>query len=197
MELKELRKYASENSVPVIREKSSLLLADLVKKHKAKNILEIGTAIGYSGSIMLECGEDIKLTTIEKNTQSASIARKTFIEKGFEKRTCLIEGDAKEVIAKLAKEKKQYDFIFLDGPKGQYIKYLPVLKGLLTNGGVLVADNIFLHGMVLSEEKICHKHRTMVNNLRKFIEAISHDVELETKLYDIEDGMSESIKNKK
>ena len=78
MELKELRKYASENSVPVIRKKSSLLLADLVKKHKAKNILEIGTAIGYSGSIMLECGEDIKLTTIEKNTQSASIARKTF-----------------------------------------------------------------------------------------------------------------------
>ena len=100
------------------------------------------------------------------------------------------------MIEKLCQDKKKYDFIFLDGPKGQYIRYFPILKELLNVNGYLVADNVYFHGMVKMEGKIPHKHRSIVNNLRKFIDAISTDKDFETKIFEIGDGISVSKKIK-
>ena len=114
----------------------------------------------------------------------------------FGDRANVICGDAFDVIRNLCDANKKYDLIFLDGPKGQYIKYLPYLKSLLNVGGVLIADNIFFHGLVEKEGMVAHKHRTIVYNLREFIDTITHDENLSTEIFHIGDGLSLSIKVK-
>ena len=188
--LERLREYAKANNVPIIREESGRLLYNECETRKPKKILEIGTAIGYSGILMLNAVPDGFLTTIEKDDNMFSLAMQNFKSAGVENRVRLIHQDADKVIDYLVDSREKYDFIFLDGAKGQYIKYLPRLKTLLNKGGILFADDIYYHGLVKQEGVIPHKNRTMVNNLRQFILALEQDNELDTKFLEIEDGIS-------
>ncbi len=191
--MQELKDYALVNYIPIIRDNTAKKLIEICKETNPKKILEIGTAIGYSGIIMLKnCNG--KLYTIEKDDLRAQLANENFKKFGFANRVNLYEDDALNVLKKLDEEKEHFDLIFLDGAKGQYIKYYPYIKNLLNVGGILFADNVFLHGLVKSEEKIPHKSRTMVVNLRKFIDALKSDEEYKTTFYDIDDGFSISKK---
>ena len=183
-----LREFAEKNYVPIIREQSSKILYDFVKKGEYKNILEIGTAIGYSGSMMLLASGG-KLTTIDKNPQMIGIARETFENMGLSNKVNLYCDDAYIVIEELLDAGSKYDMIFLDGAKGQYIKYLPILTELLEDNGVIFADNVLLQGMVESEEKIPHRKRTMVVNLRKYLNIVAC-YPYETEILHIEDGIA-------
>jgi predicted O-methyltransferase YrrM len=192
--LEELKEYALKNNVPILREESGHILSDLIKKEKPKKILEIGTAIGYSAILMLSKCEDCCLTTIEKNEKRANEAKQNFVRAGIENRINLIQGDAMDIVEKLETSGEKFDLIFLDGPKGQYVKYLPYLKNMLKDGGFLFADDVYLHGWVKGDDIPPHKHRAMVMALRRFIKEISSDEELETQILDIEDGISISRK---
>ncbi len=184
--LDQLKDFAKENNVPILRDRSCEMLCMVCQKLSPKRILEIGTAIGYSGCQMLAaCGG--MLTTIEKDEERHKQALVTFQEAGYSNRVEAILGDAAKVLPSLT---GKFDLIFLDGPKGQYINYLPILKSLLNKGGVLFADNVYFHGMVKLEGKIPHKNRTMIVNLKRFIEAVQTDKDFETTLYDIEDGIA-------
>lgn len=195
MERKEdFKGFNKDEYVPILRDESISFLFRLVQKLEPKNILEIGTYIGYSASIMLTASLNSKLETVEIKEENASLARENL--KKFGDRAVVFCDDAKNLIEKLCQDKKKYDFIFLDGPKGQYIRYFPILKELLNVNGYLVADNVYFHGMVKMEGKIPHKHRSIVNNLRKFIDAISTDKDFETKIFEIGDGISVSKKIK-
>ncbi len=195
MERKEdFKGFNKDEYVPILRDESISFLFRLVQKLEPKNILEIGTYIGYSASIMLTASLNSKLETVEIKEENASLARENLKE--FGDRAVVFCDDAKNLIAKQYQDKKKYDFIFLDGPKGQYIRYFPILKELLNVNGYLVADNVYFHGMVKMEGKIPHKHRSIVNNLRKFIDAISTDKDFETKIFEIGDGISVSKKIK-
>ena len=194
MEKKEdFKGFNKDEYVPILRDESISFLYDLAKKLQPKKILEIGTYIGYSASILLSSSPNCTLDTVEIKEENANLARENL--KNFGERAKVFCQDAKDFIETKLKEKKKYDFIFLDGPKGQYIRYLPILKELLESGGVLVADNVYFHGMVKMEGKIPHKHRSIVNNLRQFINEISIDSNLQTTIYDIGDGISVSYKN--
>lgn len=187
--LSEERLYAKENFIPIIRNKSSEYLYETVKSLGSINILEIGTAIGYSGSIMLLANDSSMLTTMDINEKSLAVANKTFERLGLKDRVEIFNKDAKDVLVDLVNLKKKFDFIFLDGPKGQYIKYLPLLTDLLVDDGIIFADNIFLDGMVNSDKKIPHRKRTMVVNIRKYLEIVK-SLPYETKIVDIEDGIA-------
>lgn len=194
MEKKEdFKGFNKDEYVPILRDESISFLYDLAKKLQPKKILEIGTYIGYSASILLSSSPNCTLDTVEIKEENANLSRENL--KNFGERAKVFCQDAKDFIETKLKEKKKYDFIFLDGPKGQYIRYLPILKELLESGGVLVADNVYFHGMVKMEGKIPHKHRSIVNNLRQFINEISIDSNLQTTIYDIGDGISVSYKN--
>ena len=195
MEFKELiknledeKEFANQNYVPIIRDKSAEFLYNYVKNGDFKNILEIGTAIGYSGSIMLGANE-INLTTIEKNEKYYNIAKNTFLKLKFENRVEMYLGDAYDYIIAFEKQERKFDMIFLDGAKGQYARYLPILTNLLSENGVILADNVLLHGMVESDSVIPHKKRTMVVNLRKYLELVNSD-NYETELIRLEDGLA-------
>ncbi len=184
--------FNKDEYVPILRDESISFLYEIIKKNQPKKGLEIGTYIGYSASIFLSTSQNASLETVEINEENAKLARENLKE--FGDRVTVFCKDAKDFIEERLEEKEKYDFIFLDGPKGQYIRYLPILKQLLSVEGILVADNVYFHGMVKMEGKIPHKHRSIVNNLRKFISEIQSDPDFETQIYDIGDGISVSKK---
>lgn len=189
--LNQIRQHAAENYVPIIREKT--LQALLQACQNAKKILEIGTATGYSASCMLLSG-NAEVTTIEKDSVRAALAAENFEKLGVSSRVRLLTDDAAKILDRLVADGQQFDFIFLDGPKGQYIHYYDNIKTLLKAGGTLFADNVFLHGMVKNDDCIPHKHRSMVVNLRKFLERLQSDRDFQTQIFEIEDGFTISKK---
>lgn len=190
--LDEIRKFGVIEGYPIIKDESTERFIEILKSVNPNRILEIGTAIGYSGSLML-LNSNASLDTIEMNQESARIARNNFEKLGLGDRVKVLVGDANEVIDTLIGEK--YDFIFLDGPKGQYIKYLNRLIELLNIQGVLLADNVLFRGYI-EGDNVPKKYRTLVNNLRKFNDAIMSDDRLISDILHIGDGLSVSKKIK-
>ncbi len=185
--LEKIKSVAKENHIPIIKDDGCDFLIEFCKHVKPKKILEIGTAVGYSGSMMLLNCPNSNLTTIEINEQSFNIAKNTFSILNLTDRVNQILGDAKNVIKEL---NEKYDLIFLDGPKGQYVFYYEDLKKLLNKGGYILADNVYFHGLVKGPEFVKHKLRTIVVNLRKFILTIQNDNEVETQILDKGDGIA-------
>lgn len=184
----EIEIYAKENFIPIIRPKSRQILMDEVKKASPSKILEIGSAIGYSALCML-FASSASLVTIEKDEGRTAMARQNFERYNVTERVQLINDDALKVLTNLAEEGSPFDFVFLDGPKGQYHKYLPLLTKLLVKGGTLFADNVSVMGLVDSTEPIAHKHRTMVVNMRKFLSDVSSSTQFESQILKVEDGI--------
>ena len=180
-----LKAYAAANYVPIIRDETAGFLREFCKQHQPKTILEIGTAIGYSGLIMLEVCEAL-LTTIEVDEARMEIAKKTLQNK----KVTFILKDALVAIKELEEKCELFDLIFLDGPKGQYVKYLPHLLKLMKKDGAMLCDNISFGGQVFNEEYPKHKHRSHILNMRKFVEEIQNDKRLNVKIYDVADSMA-------
>lgn len=189
--LAELKQFARERFIPVMLDDTRELLYDTVRLAKPARILEIGTAIGYSGIVMLSaCGAT--LNTIEFDEASANAARANFAEFGYADRVNLFVGDAREIISLLT---GTYDFIFLDGPKGQYKVFLPYLTDLLEVGGTLVCDNVLYKGLVEHvPSNPRHKHITVARNMRAFLDEITTSPRYKTVLHRVGDGVTVSQK---
>ena len=194
MELQEIEKFARANHIPVLLGDSAEFLANIVSKKQPHNILEIGTAIGYSGTIMLLASEMANLTTIEKNEESFNRAKETFKTFNVDSRTEQLLGDGFEIIQDLNSKNKKYDFIFLDGPKGQYLFYYPILLNMLSKGGCLLVDNVLFKGLVRSAEDVGHKKRAMITKLRKFLNEVETRTDINTTIHEIGDGIAEIYK---
>jgi len=202
MEHKEeiFKDYAIRRGVPIIRESSHELLRDLVVKYNPKNILEIGTAVGYSGITMLE-SSNANLVTIEKMEESAKEAQENFINAGFADRVQIINNDCSLAVVDLLMEEEnigKFDFIFLDGPKAQYLNLLPSLYALLCDDGVLVSDNVLFRGYVEDPKSAPRRFRTIYQRLRKFIDYIENSGDFYyVEFYRIEDGVLVARKKNK
>ena len=184
--------FAVRRGVPIIRDSSHELLRELVIRHKPKHILEIGTAVGYSGITMLE-SSDADLVTVEKLEECASEAVKNFEDAGFSHRVEVHLDDCSNFVTELLMDEsniEKFDFVFLDGPKAQYLNLLPSLYALLAPGGILVADNVLFRGYVENPKIAPKRFRTIWQRLRKFIEYVftSGDFE-DVELFKIEDGV--------
>lgn len=181
---------------PIIRPKTLEYLRKILKEKQPQAILEIGTYIGCSTAIMLEDCPSSHVVTVDKDANLCHCAELNLKELGFFGRYEIVNDDAFNVIDGLHKQNKKFDLIFLDGPKGQYLKYLPLLKDMLNIGGVLFADDVLFHGYVGQNGLVKHKHRTIATNLRKFLKLIQEDKDFITNIYDFEDGFSISEKIK-
>ena len=190
--LTEIEQAAHKDLVPIIRkEMESFLRVILTIKHP-KEILELGTAIGYSAILMSECC-DAKITTIENYEKRIPIARENIKKAGKSDQIELLEGDAMEVMKTLPDEK--YDFIFMDAAKAQYINYLPEVMRLLIPGGVLITDNVLQDGdLIQSKFVVRRRDRTIHKRMREFLETVKHDERLETSIVPIGDGIVMAVK---
>ena len=170
--LGELEELAHENGVPVIPHETVVFLQFLLKQKQPKNVLEIGTAIGFSASLMAETlGEDAKITTIDRFPVMIEKAKKNFEKLGLTDQVTLLEGDAADLLSSL---EGPYDFIFMDSAKSKYITFLPECLRLLSDDGVLMVDDVFQAGTVLQPiEEIPRKNRSIHRHLNEFLEEIT------------------------
>lgn len=184
---------AKQYAVPIVRTKSHSILENLIKKNNPKCILEIGTAIGYSGIIMLK-SSSAKLVTIEHNKNYVKLAKGNFKKFKVNKRVKILFGDCHVKIAEMVadnKYKDYFDFIFLDGPKAQYSLLLENLIYLLKPNGTLVVDNVLFRGYTTNEQLAPTKRfKTIIKRLNDFIDMCKNHKELyDVKLIDTEDGI--------
>lgn len=194
--LYEMEKEAKEKIIPIVEPEVAQLLYWLALTHKSKKVLEIGTAIGYStlwlAKAVLPLGG--KITTLEINGPRAERAGYYFKKAGVDKQIELVFGDAREILFTL---KGSYDFIFLDAAKGKYVDFLAKCVELLEPGGLLVAEDVFMRGMVVSGEVDKRRNKTAVSRLRTFLEQVTEHLQLETIILPVGDGVSISAKSHK
>ena len=191
--LESLEKEAKEQDVPIIRKGTQELLRFLLCMKKPQNILEIGTAVGFSSILMSEYAPgDCKITTIENYPPRIEEAKKNFKKFEKEKSIELIEGDAAEVLQSLT---GTYDLIFLDGPKGQYESYLDDILRLMKKDSILVTDNILKEGDILESRFVLERRdRTIHSRMRDFLLRLRDEECLENVILSSGDGMTLSIK---
>lgn len=193
--LNELERFAIETNVPIIRPQMQSFLKLLLAIKQPKQILEVGTAIGFSALLMSEYGpENCRITTIEKYEKRIPLAKENFKRAGKEDQIVLLEGDAVEILKKLD---GPYDFIFMDAAKGQYIHFLPDILDLMPIGGLLISDNVLQDGDVLeSRYAVTRRDRTIHSRMREYLYALKHNEQLRTDILPIGDGVTVSVKLK-
>lgn len=190
--LKEIEDYANENHVPIVQPEVARFITVLGNIKRPGRILEIGTAIGYSAILMTSfLQQDGIIDTIERYEAAAEKAMENIKKAGKENVINLIVGDALEVLSCL---NKQYDMIFIDAAKGQYMEFLPHCMRMLSKGGILVSDNVLYKGMVASDKLVVRRKKTIVTRLRKYLDTICSSEQVETSIIPIGDGVALSYK---
>lgn len=188
-----IAREAREKGVPVIRRETAAFLETLVAALKPRQILEIGTAVGYSALVMAGAmDESGHITTIENYEPRIRQARENLARAGETERITLLEGDAGRILEELEGE---YQLIFLDGAKGQYIHWLPSLLKLLAPGGVLVSDNVLQEGDILeSRFAVERRNRTIHARMRDYLFTLKHTPGLVTSILPVGDGVTVSVR---
>ena len=188
-----LERRAAADGIPIVRKQTQSLLRMLLVLKKPERILEIGTAVGFSALFMSEYAPaGCRITTIEKYEKRIPAARENFRQAGRDDRIVLVEGDAGEILPELT---GGYDFIFMDGAKGQYIHFLPDVLRLLNAGGILVSDNVLQGGDILeSRFAVTRQDRTIHARMRAYLYELKHNRELETVILTAGDGTAVSVK---
>ncbi len=188
-----IEKEALSDNVPIIRKEMGNLLKVLIALKQPENILEVGTAVGYSSILMSESmPPGCHITTIENYDRRIPIARENFRRAGKEDKITLIEGDAMEVLRKL---EGPFDFVFMDAAKGQYINYFPEIMRILKKGGLLISDNVLQEGeIVQSKYGVTRRNRTIHERMRDYIYMLTHSEEVVTAVVPIGDGITLSVK---
>ena len=184
------REEALSRGVPVADDETLNFLLVMLASKKPLKILEIGTAVGLSAITMAQSLPMATVTTMELDEDRYREAKSNFQKFGVEDRVTAYLGDAGEILAMMD---GQYDFVFLDGPKAQYEKYLFDLKRLMKKGAVLFADDVLLFGWVDGKEETPQKRRSIVEKIRSYLACIVDDKSFVTSVLDIGDGVALSV----
>ena len=184
------RKDALSRGIPVADDETLQFLLLTLAATKPLRILEIGTAVGLSSVAMLYACPNAKLTTLELEEERYLEAKQNFADFGVTDRVTAHLGDAGEILAMMDGE---FDFVFLDGPKAQYEKYLFDLKRMLKKGGILFADDVLLYGWVSGEEPTPQKRQSIVDKIRSYLKTITEDKDFITSVLNVGDGVALSV----
>ena len=190
-QIEEMEQYAQENNVPIIEKESIAFIMKFIAQNDIKEILEIGSAIGYSAILMASVKDSIKLTTIERDNARYMECLKNVKKCGLEERITVVCQDALEVNLSGV----SYDLIFIDAAKGQYTKFFEKYKYFLKPGGVIITDNLKFHGHVGNRHQIASRNlKQLVGKIENYIDFLKNNDEFETKFYDVGDGLSVSVR---
>lgn len=191
--LKELEKFARKENIPIIPHETVAYFRFLMETMQPKNILEIGTAIGFSALLMAEHSPESKITTIDRNPEMIGFAKENFARFDSRKQITLLEGDAVDVLSTLT---ESYDFVFMDSAKSKYIIFLPEILKRLEVGGVVVLDDIFQGGDVAKDiMEVRRGQRTIYRGLQRLFDATLDNTGLTATLVPLGDGILMLRKN--
>ena len=186
-----IKRFAKTNAVPILKDDGINFICEYIKEHNVKRVLEIGTAIGYSAIEFASVSDDVFVSTIEIDLERYTEAVKNINKLDLMDRITIYLGDA--LTTDISGE---FDLIFIDAAKAQYIKFFEKFKNSLASGGVIISDNLSFHGMV-EDLSLTHNYSTikLVKKIRKYIDFLKANTEFTTTFYQIGDGMSVSKKN--
>jgi predicted O-methyltransferase YrrM len=185
-----LRENAFSKQVPVASDETLGFILTLARAVQAKNILEVGSAVGITSLALLQTCTGCHITAIERDEHFFNSLQNNL--KNYQNDVTAYLGDALEIVPNLPAN--EYDFIFLDCAKVQYIKLLPYLKEKLKTNGVLLADDVLLYGWVNGENPVPKKRKMLVEHVREYLDAVTSDSQLATSILDIGDGIAFSVK---
>jgi O-methyltransferase family protein len=186
----EMENYASEHNVPIIEKKSIAFIMKYIRDNNIKNVLEIGSAIGYSAILMASSNQETMVTTIERDETRYMECLKNVKKCGMDKKINVVYQDALELNLS---EDLRYDLIFIDAAKGQYTRFFEKYKNFLNPNGAIITDNIKFHGYVGESNKLDKGNlKSLVEKIEKYIEFLKTNTEFDTEFYDIGDGLSVS-----
>ena len=180
-----LEEYAKSNHVPIMMSDGIEYLLKFIKDNNIKNILEIGSAIGYSSIRMALVNSDIKVTTIERDNNMYNKAIENIESFNLSDRINIIYKDALDV-----ELDDKYDLIFIDAAKSQYIKFFEKFKHNLNDTGVIVTDNLSFHGLVKDSTNCSRNTKQLVRKIQNYIDFLKNNQEYETKFISVGDGIS-------
>ena len=184
------RKDALARGIPVADDETLQFLLLTLAATRPTRILEIGTAVGLSTVAMLYECKNARITTMELEEERYLEAKQNFADFGVLDRVTAHLGDAGEILAMMDGE---FDFVFLDGPKAQYEKYLFDLKRLMKKGAILFADDVLLYGWVSGEEPTPQKRHSIVDKIRSYLETVTADKDFITSVLNVGDGVALSV----
>ena len=185
-----LEEYAREFNIPIMQKDGIEFLCNYIKDNNITNILEIGTAIGYSSIKMCLVSDKVKVTTIERDVDRYNIAIKNIKEFNLTDRINVILGDALEV-----ELNDKYDLIFIDAAKSQYIKFFEKYEINLNDKGVIVSDNLSFHGLVEDPSKTHNRNtKQLVGKIQRYIDYLKSNNKYKTTFYSLGDGVAISEK---
>ncbi|MGE4283020.1 MAG: O-methyltransferase [Clostridia bacterium] len=190
--LKEMEEYAAENHVPIVHPEVAKFIVVMAMMNNPLNILEIGTAIGYSAILLSQALKPGgKIITIERYEKMIQIAQQNIKKSNLDNTISIMEGEAEQILPALEGE---FDYIFVDAAKGQYMEFLPHCLRLLKPGGILVSDNVLYKGMIATDELVIRRKKTIVKRLRTYLNTICNHPQLESTIIPIGDGVAISYK---
>lgn len=194
--LRQLEKKALSEYVPIIKKPTQSLLRFLIQNNKPDQILEVGTAVGFSSIFMSQfIGEHAHITTIEKMEERIVQAKENRKKAGKDEQITILEGDAAVILKELKEKENVYDMIFMDAAKGQYLNFLPDIFDLLKPGGLLVSDNVLQDGDIIeSRYAVTRRNRTIHCRMREYLYELTHSDSFETVVLPIGDGVMLSTK---
>ena len=189
--IKRMKDYAKVNNVPIITDSGLRYLLKYIKDNNITNILEVGTAIGYSAIMMCGVSDSIKVTTIERDEKRYLEAIKNIKKTGLEDRVHLIYNDALNV-----KLDEKYDLIFIDAAKAQNRKFFEMFERNLVDNGTIITDNMNFHGLVDKDVEVIKSRnlRQLVRKIKEYRVFLEKNNKYETDFLDIGDGMAVSVK---
>ncbi|MBB2508036.1 putative O-methyltransferase [Staphylococcus cohnii subsp. cohnii] len=191
--IEQLRPYAVEHHVPIVDRLTLDMIKQLIRIHKPKRILEIGTAIGYSSMQFASVSKDINVVTIERDVDMQLKAKENFAKFGYHTQIELIEKDALEAFENIQHE--SFDMIFIDAAKAQSKKFFTLYEPLLKEGGIIVTDNVLYHGFVSDIAVVRSRNvRQMVKKVQEYNEWLMVQPRFTTNFLNIDDGLAISIK---
>ena len=181
-----IKEYAKEHAVPIMKDEGIEFICKYIEDHKIKRILEIGAAIGYSAIKFAGVSDDICVTTLEIDKERYEQAVQNIKAQNLENRISIYLEDAL-----LFETEKQFDLIFIDAAKSQYIRFFEKYKHNLAPDGVIVSDNLSFHGMVEDPHLKCNRNTVMlVKKIRKYVTFLRDNNEFETEFIKRGDGIS-------
>ncbi len=186
-DIKDLKEYASIHNVPIMQEDGIDFLTTFIIKKQIKNVLEVGTAIGYSAIMMARCNKDVHITTIERDETRYMEALKNIKKFDLEDRITLIFNDALNV-----KLDEEFDLIFIDAAKGKNKDFFEHFENNLTMNGYIITDNMYFHGYVEKDEsEITSKNILgIVRKIKDYTYFLENHMLYKTTIYDIGDGIA-------
>lgn len=189
--LEKFRIYCEERNLPIIHKEVGQFIKLVINQLNAKNIIEIGTNVGYSSIFMVNAMmNEGKVTTLERSEKFYKEALKNISDFGLADNIKVYYGDAVDMLDEV---EGSFDMAFIDAAKSYYRVFFDKCLKMMKPGGIILSDNVLYQGMIATDELVVRRKKTLVRNLRNYLEYISHDERFVTSVLPLGDGLAVTL----